>query len=166
MRPRIKRLWRHVRVCLFLSCALCGCTPGKRPFLIVQMCMRDEHELPKLTQLMQSISQSEGMRFIDNSENTKAELDEIRKTTPNTPTSTLNIGASDDDGVGFGASNLGLPNDQVAVGFSEGSNPLKAHRFADMVVGKIRKLWYVVPVPPGRGALPIPNCAELSQQAV
>jgi hypothetical protein len=109
---------------------------------------------------MQSIAQSEGMRYIDNSERTKAELEEIRKTAPTTPTSTLNIGASDADGVGFGAGNLGLPSDQVVVGFSEGSNPLKAHRFADTVVSKLKKQWYVETVPAGRGALPMPNCAE------
>jgi hypothetical protein len=58
------------------------------------------------------------------------------------------------------AGNLGLPGYQVALGFSEGSNPSDAHRFAQMVVSKLEEHWHVeiVPDPAKSGALPMKNC--------
>jgi hypothetical protein len=64
------------------------------------------------------------------------------------------------DGVGLTVTNLGLPGYQVAVGFSEGSNSVDAHRLAQMVKSKLAEHWHVedVPNPATSGAFPIANC--------
>jgi hypothetical protein len=56
--------------------------------------------------------------------------------------------------------NVGLPDHQLVVGFSEGSNASDAHRFAQMVVSKLEEHWHVeiVPNPAESGALPMKNC--------
>jgi hypothetical protein len=98
------------------------------------------------------------MTFTDYSQETKADLNEIRKTVPATPIVNLNVGAFDSDGVGFGAGDMGMSSNQVVVGFSEGSNSSKAHRLADEVVNKLKSHWQVETVPSGSGAFPNPNC--------
>ena len=63
-------------------------------------------------------------------------------------------------GMGLTAANLGLPNYQVVVGFSDGPNPVEAHRFADLVIKALEEKWRVEIVPDGRGALPLTNCGK------
>jgi hypothetical protein len=149
-------------MCLVLSCSTFGCTPGKRPFLMVQMCLQDERELADLTRIMKSIAESNGLTFVDRSQETKAELNEIRKSAPNTPIATLNIGTIDPDGVGFSAGNLGMGSTEVVVGFSEGSNSSKAHLLADTVVKELQLHWKLETVPSDKGAFPNPNCRSHS----
>jgi hypothetical protein len=62
---------------------------------------------------MRSIAKSDEMTFTDGSKETKADLNEIRKTAPTTPIMHLDIGAFDSDGVGFGAGDVRLSNNQV-----------------------------------------------------
>jgi hypothetical protein len=141
---------------LVLAGALVGCTQGKRPFLIVQLCFKDDQELADFTRLVESIAYSEGMVYVDNSGPTERGLAALNA--PGRLAPVINIGVHDDDGVGLGVGNLGLPKWQVAVGFSEGSKPAEARRFADAVAGQLRARWHVEAVPEGRGALPIQNC--------
>jgi hypothetical protein len=58
----------------------------------------------------------------------------------------------------LGIGSLGLPKYQLALGFSAGSRPVEAHRFADTVMGQVKAHWHVENVPEGRGALTIPDC--------
>jgi hypothetical protein len=137
-----------------------GCTPGKRPFLMVQLCLRDQRNLALFTSMMKSVAQSENMVFIDRSAATEVELRStdrvLEKLKQNTPI--INLGIQGKDGVGMSAGNLGLPNYQVALGFSEGSNPSEAHKFADVVVKRLEEQWHVETVPAGAGARPMKTC--------
>jgi hypothetical protein len=142
----------------FLVGALFGCTPGKRPFLTAQVCVRDAQELAQFTRAIQLIAQSEGMRFFDRSEESERELKGLHSSALTIPT--VNMSASKANGVWFVATNLGLPRYQLAVSFSEGSNPVEAHRLAEDVVRKLQAQWHVKIVPAGRGALPIENCLD------
>jgi hypothetical protein len=147
---------RFVAVALLIATvALGGCTQGKPPFLMVQLCLRNDQQLADFTHFLQSIAYSEGMTYIDRSGPTEREFAALNR--PNTAP-VINIGLEGSDGVGLGVGNLGLPKYQVAVGFSEGSKPVEARRLAEMVVGQLKARWHVETVPEGRGALPIPNC--------
>jgi hypothetical protein len=55
----------------------------------------------------------------------------------------VNIGAYDNDGVGFGGGNLGMPDYQVSIGFSEGDDPLRARALVRRVVAILGKRWHV-----------------------
>jgi hypothetical protein len=101
------------------------------------------------------------MTYLDRSAGTEAELkatdhalSKLRQSGP-----VMNLGLSGDDGVGLGAGNLGLPNHQFAVDFSEGSNPAKAHRFAEGVVSKLKAKWHIEVVPKGDGARGMRSCS-------
>lgn len=107
--------------------------------------------------MMKAISRSQHMRFVDGSAATENDLLSL-KASPHYRL--INIGADREDGMGWGAGNLGLSAYEVAIGFSVGSNPAEAHRFADMVVGTLKQKWQVYVVPPGRGALPLKNCSS------
>lgn len=141
---------------------LYGCAPGKRPFLIVQLCLGDERNLAGFTSMMRSIAQSEGMKFVDGSAETKKDLKAIGA--PHQTGPVINMGFDRDDGVGLMAGDLGSSDYQVAVGFSEGSNPSDAHAFADRVVGRLKTRWHVDTVPAGKGAFPMQTCERLPQE--
>lgn len=133
---------------------LSGCV-GKQPFLEVQLCLHDEQNLELFVGTMKSISQSQGMDYVDRSAASQSELTALNAS-PNY--SLINISAFRKDNVGWGAGNLGLSAYEIGLGFSEGTNPAEAHRFADMVVATLKKKWTVYVVPSGRGALPMKNC--------
>lgn len=132
-------------------------SPGKRPFLMVQVCLRDEQNRGQFISMMKSIAQSEGMNLIDGSASTQRDLTAL-KANPNYQI--INIGVLRGDGMGLGAGNLGLSPYEVALGFSEGSSSSEAHRFADVVIGALKQKWHVELVPTGRGALPMKNCGK------
>ncbi len=140
---------------------LYGCAPGKRPFLMVQLCLGDERNLSEFTSMMRSIAQSEGMKFVDGSAETKKDLKVIGA--PQHPGPVINMGFDREDGVGLMAGDLGSPDYQVAVGFSEGSNPSGAHAFADRVVSRLKTRWHVETVPAGKGAFPMKTCEKMTE---
>lgn len=143
-------------VLLFSLILFSGCA-GKRPFLMVQLCLKNGQNVAKFTEMMKSISQSQHMEFTDGRVATQKDLIK-RKVRLNYPL--IYIGAYRKDGVGWEGGNLGLSAYEVALGFSEGSNPAGAHQFADLVVGELKRQWLVYVVPPSRGALPMKSCEE------
>ncbi len=151
-----------VLTALALAGTLYGCAPGKRPFLIAQVCLRNVQDVTTFTRELQLIAESERVRLIDNSANTQRELQAIGN--PHLENTlrrgVINIGVERGHGVGLMASNVGSPGGEVAIGFSEGSNAPEAHRFAQMVVSKLEEHWHVeiVPNPAESGALPMPGC--------
>ena len=157
------RLWPLVFA--LTACALAGtlpgCAPGKRPFLIAQVCLRDPQDLQAFTREMQLIAQSDAARFIDRSADTHNELDTLGHPREGARTiPVVNMGIERGRGIGLMVSNLGLPGYEVAVGFSEGSNLADARKFAQTVVGKLEERWHVefVPDPEKSGAFPMKNC--------
>jgi hypothetical protein len=71
---------------------------------------------------------------------------------------TINAGIEGKNGLGVTAGNLGLPSNQVALGFTTGSDAARAHRLSDRLVGALSKRWRVERVPRGKGAFPMSNC--------
>lgn len=140
-------------VCLFSL--LSGC--GKRPFLIVQVCLGDQQNVAVFKNMMKSIARSEHMEYSDASVTTQKQLTVI-KSNPNY--SVINLDVDGEDGVGLGAINVGLSAYEVAIGFAQGTNPKEAQRFADTVVAALKTKWYVYTVPPGQGALPLAACQK------
>ncbi|TBR36723.1 hypothetical protein EYV96_12455 [Dyella terrae] len=105
---------------------------------------------------MKEIAHSEKMSFVDRSKETQADLVRLKK---DPGYRLINIGVEREDGVGLSAGNLGLSQYEVAIGFSEGSNPAQAHQFADLVVETLKRKWDIHVVPSDRGALPMKGCA-------
>jgi hypothetical protein len=139
--------------------AFYGCGSGKPPFLIAQICLRRAEDLTAFTSEMQAIAQSQGKQLTDRSVATQKEFDVLGHPVEGARTApAINMGFTLGDGVGLTAGNLGLPGYQVAIGFSEGSKPADAHRFADAVIKRLAQRWRVESVPPGRGATGMENC--------
>jgi hypothetical protein len=98
-----------VFVALALVGALQGCTAGKRPFLIAQVCLAGSQDLSDFTRELQSIAQVERGRFIETSADTKRGLDTVgydsAERAKGSPV--VNMGIDLGHGVGVTASNLG-----------------------------------------------------------
>ena len=133
---------------------LSGCAPGKHAFLIVQTCLRDERGVAMFMEELRSIATAENMTFIDNSESTAEQLEDVGHTGSQRTAGSrvINIGVQRSDGVGVTAGNLGLLGFEVALGFSEGSDAEFAHAFADRVVARLQNYWQIEVVPAGTGA--------------
>lgn len=99
---------------------------------------------------LESIARSQGARFVDNSAATEKDLDRIGN--PNVEKilkrPVINVGMQRDDGVALIATNVGVPDCQVAVGFTDGAKSSDARSFANMVVSKLEHHWRVEPVTP------------------
>jgi hypothetical protein len=147
-------------VLVIVSFLLAGCALGKRPFLMVQMCLSNAKGIDEFIRELKSVAAAEKLKFVDNSGNAERELKEVgyagRERTGGSRV--IDVRVIRNDGMGIGASNVGLPGYQVAMGFSEGSDPSEAHRFADAVIKRLEQHWRVEKVPPGTGALPKPDC--------
>lgn len=145
---------------IIAAVVLNGCTSGKHPFLMVEMCLSNAQGARVLTDELRSIASAEKLDFIDRSSETERELKTVgytgKERTANSRV--INIGVLRRDGMGLGAGNLGLPGYQVAIGFSEGSNSIEAHQFADRVLKRLGQHWRIDTVPAGTGAKPMVDC--------
>lgn len=153
---------KSLRAAALITAALLlvGCEPGRRPFLMVQMCLSNEQDVAALIDELKSIASAEQLEFVDNSRNTERELRAVGYSGHERTggSRAINVGVLRKDGMGIGAGNLGLPGYQVAMGFSEGSNAVEAHDFANRVLARLKKHWPVEVVPVGTGAQPMAGC--------
>lgn len=139
--------------------AVAGCSEGKHPFRTVQLCLAGPQEIPAFTSFMNEIAQSYRMEFFDRSGQTHDELQSLASDNKNTPLNgrAVNIGAERGNEFSFGAGNLGLPTNQIAIGFN-GDDLNEAKAFSDVAVEKLSTKWRIHEVPQGRGALPLTRC--------
>jgi hypothetical protein len=144
-----------------VSLLLTGCAPGKRPFLMVQMCLSNEQGVEEFIDELRSIAAADKLEFIDNSSNAERGLNETGYV-GNERTGgsrVMDIRVVRRDGMGIGATNVGLPGYQVAMGFAEGgSTAVEAQDFAKRVLSRLKKRWSVELVPTGAGAGPMAAC--------
>jgi hypothetical protein len=140
--------------------ALCSCGTAQESFLTVQLCLKNEQGVATFKELMQSIAAAQKMRYVDASESTQKGLKTIGATGPNMHASggLVYVGVEAEDGLGLSAGNIGLNMFDVALGITEGSRPVVARRFADVVVKELQQRWVVKTLPPRTGALPDPTC--------
>lgn len=139
--------------------AASGCTEGKRPFRMVQFCLHSKNEIPAFITFMRGIADERQMSFYDRSGDTHQELRSLNTDNKNVPLNdrTVNIGANHANEFSFGAGNLGMPTDQVVIGFN-GNNMKEARAFANSAVERISSRWTVKEVATGKGEFPLPDC--------
>jgi len=159
--------WRNVRPILRIivvvalgTGALCSCGKAQESFLTVQMCLKNEQGVATFKELMQSIAATQKMRYVDASESTQRDLKTVGATGHNMHVSggLMYVGVEANDGLGLSAGNIGLNKFDVALGITEGSRPVDARRFADVVVKELQQRWIVKTLPPRTGAFPDPTC--------
>ena len=137
-----------------------GCTPGKRPLLMIQLCVKDDQGVADFMNAMRAIAASEHMTLVDGSAQTQQELKDIdaKFEKLDTPGSVINFGIDRGDHSLVMGGNLGLPTYQIAMGFSGDEDPKKMKRLADVVAKRLAALWQVQMVPDGIGAFPMKTC--------
>ncbi len=143
-----------------VSLLLTGCSPGKRPFLMVQMCLLNEQGVGEFVDELKSVASEEKLEFTDNSSNAQRELKEVGYAGHERTggSRVIDIRVVREDGMGIGAANVGLPGFQMAMGFSEGSSAAEAQNFANRTLARFKKRWLVELVPSGAGAKPMVGC--------
>ena len=138
---------------------LAGCSEGRAPFRMVQFCLAGADEIPAFTSFMNEIAQEYRMEFGDRSRQTQAELHSLASDNENVPVNerAVNIFADHGGEFNFGAGNLGMPVEQIVIGFN-GTNDQEAKKFADAVVARLSARWQIHEVPQGQGAKPLDHC--------
>ena len=136
-----------------------GCGQGKHPFRMVQFCLENSREIPAFKSVIRDISDENQMQFYDRSTDTHQELTSLAADNENVPLNdqTVNISAQHGDDFSFGAGNLGMPTDQIVIGFN-GEDLKAARAFADSAVEKLSTRWTIKEVASGKGAIPLTNC--------
>ena len=109
---------------------------------------------------LKAVAAAKGMMFVDNSADTQRDLEVVgyadRYRTDGDPV--FNVAVKRRDGPGVGATNLGLPSYQIALGFTEGINRVEAEKFTNEVISTLEKYWFVEKLPAGVGATPNSTC--------
>lgn len=144
-----------------LVATLSACTPGKRSFLTVEVCFRDAQEFDRFTSELKQIAHQQDMKFVEASAVTERDLRSVGNANVDKMLRNplVNLGLERPDGVGLIVGNLGLPPNQVALGFTEGKNNIDdAQRFAQTVMQRLGAQWHLKVVPPDQGAVPMKDC--------
>lgn len=153
---------KRSKVCMLVTVALLltGCAPGKHPFLMVQMCLSNQQGVEDFVEELKSVASAEKLEFVDNSSNAQQELKAVgysgRERTDGSRV--IDVRVMRNDGMAIGATNVGLPGFQMAMGFSEGSSAVEARNFANRTLARFRKHWSIESVPSGTGAKPMADC--------
>ena len=134
-----------------------GCAGPQEAFQNVQLCIADERGVLELKRIMRAVAQSKNLEFIDNSarqgENLKAMGAD--KALGRDASRAIDVHIEGENGMGVTAGNLGLPEYQVALGFTEGTNPSMARVLSNELIKALSQRWHVEVVPLGKGAMPM-----------
>ena len=137
-----------------------GCAQGERSFLSVQVCLNDRQDLSELRNLIESVANAEHMQFTDRSDETRRELQSINNPNVHQAWPTINLGIIGEDGIGLTAGNLGMPPNEIAVGFTGASDLPRARKLANSVVNKLQERWHVETRSEGTAAQGMRKCAH------
>jgi hypothetical protein len=156
---------KYLKVIIGVSAmALCafGCSKAQEEFLAVQVCVVDETGVAQLKNIMRAVAKSENLEFIDNSAETGRALKDIGadKALKRDAALAIDVHIEGDRGMGVTAGNLGLPSNQVALGFTAGANAAKARKLADHLIRALSQRWRVQTVPKGQGSFPMSSCGD------
>jgi hypothetical protein len=155
----LPRRFPRTAILYFALALLCGCT-GKRPLLMIQLCVKDDPGVADFMNTMRSIAATEHMTFVDGGAQTQRELKTVgaKFEKLDAPGSVINFGIDRGGHTLIMGGNLGLPTYQIAMGFSGAEDPMEMKRLAEVVVKQLTTRWPVQTVPDGTGALPMEGC--------
>jgi hypothetical protein len=150
----------RISITLVLLGLLSGCSSGKPPALMVQLCLQDDQGVSDLRDLMQSVAASEQMNFIDVSADTQEKLKTIHAKYAKlaTPSSVINMYIQSGDRLVVTADNIDLPTYQVSVDFTGNLSPVDKQRFVDVLIPRLRAHWQVDTVPAGIRPFAMKSC--------
>ena len=121
-----------------------ACSQGSRPFLIAQVCLHNEADVGRFIDLMRGIARSNGMEFVDRSEQAARELSEVGAGLESEQRPTfVYVGTVGNEDYGFSAGNLGMPGHQVSIAFTSEHPSNEARQLAAATVKKLREFWKV-----------------------
>lgn len=137
-----------------------GCSPAQEAFRSVQICVVDERGVAELKDLMRATAASEHLQFIDNSAQQGSDLKAMGadKLLKRDVSLAIDFHIEGNSGMGVTAGNLGLPPYQVAMGFTEGSDPADVRRLSARLIQALSQRWQVETIPAGKGAMPMKSC--------
>lgn len=137
-----------------------GCSPAQEAFGVIETCVVDQRGVEELKSVMRAVAQAENLKFIDNSAQQVSDIKTIGadKLLKRNLSLAIDLHIEGKGGMGVTAGNLGLAPYQVALGFTEGSDPAKAHRLSDRLVKALSRRWHVQTVPKGEGVGPMKSC--------
>ena len=150
----------RISITLILVGLLSGCSSGKPPALMVQMCLQDDQGVSDFLNVMQSVATSEHMNFVDVSADTQEKLKVIHAKYAKlaTPSSVINVYIESDNRLVVTADNIDLPTYQVSVDFTGNLSPVDKQRFVDVLIPRLRAQWPVDTVPVGIRPFAMKSC--------
>jgi hypothetical protein len=151
---------RRISIALILVGLLFGCSSGKPPALMVQLCLQDDQGVSDFLNVMQSVAASEHMNFVDVSSDTQEKLKVIHAKYAKlaTPSSVINVDIESGDRLVVTADNIDLPTYQVSVDFTGNLSPTEKQRFIDILIPRLSAQWQVDTVPAGVRPFAMKSC--------
>jgi hypothetical protein len=122
---------------------------------MVQLCLHDEKEVDEMIGLLEHAASESGMKFVDRSAASQLELARLGK---DPGYRVITISATNPDGLGLAAGNLGLGSREMAIGFTHGAKADESADFIRDVTNRLNSRWAVRHVADGHGAMKSGDC--------
>jgi len=145
-------------IVLAMSILVLACRREEGPSLQVQFCLGPDASSDDLKHTLRQLAKEEGMRYVDRSAETEAELRALEQLPPEVQRSfpIINVSIIRDDGMSLGGGNSGLPANQVTLGLNVGSDERTGQAFVKKALNRLQQRWDPIFVPRDRGAFPLP----------
>ena len=139
---------------------LTGCRSMNHDPVHFQFCLsKEEGDAFKLKEEVKRISRLERIDYFDWSTETQKLLEQSEdKFDANKSFPLINIAIRQRDGLGLGGGNAGLPANQVAFGFTVGSDKKESRKFAIRVFNRLSNIWKITEIFSRTGAFPLDRC--------
>lgn len=138
-----------------------ACNAGQGPFRQVQFCFVGQSDIPQLKDRLKQVAADYHLAYRDISDTA---FDQLKRTgvlskQNKSRSAYIDVYADREDGMGFGAGNLSLGDDQVAIAFTAGGDLATAQRLAGQTVAELQKTWQIHEVAANSGAFPL-DCSH------
>lgn len=139
---------------------LAGACSSQGPMFQAQVCLGDAENVAAFSELLESLANDNGLRFIDSSDRAYGSLKSLGQIPGvDFPIPVTHLGISGFNGGWLTASNIGLTPYEVGIGITPGRDKLKAERLASHLLNELEARWTVELVPLDRGMSPNLDCS-------
>jgi hypothetical protein len=145
---------------LLTSCILTACEAGRRPFALIEVCLRSQSEVSDFVMWFQAFSAQQGAEFTDGSTEMRSKLEGMgaKDLVEGRAGPLVSVSATAPDGRLWSASNLSLPGYQFVVSVTSFDKKSDLSPFTDELDKALAKQWRTRVLPGSVGSTGMPNC--------
>lgn len=142
---------KAVPILLALSVVVVSCSDSRRSNLLVQVCVNSHEEVDSLVNFAKIVAIDSGANFTDRSAQSLEELKQIKSNAIRSNKRLVNVSVRTNNYDGFSIGNLGVPDNQIIIGFSGENESTSSIAMREKILQYVEKRWKYIILPDGVG---------------